>query len=262
MSGTFNNIFMSTSKIRIRKNCLWCGKEFEAQKTSTKYCCKRCSEHAYKENKRQERKNQAENYNQLRILGESQKSVEKIKFLSVIEAAKFLNITRDGIYKLIYRGSLPAYRLSSQWTVIKREDIEKMIDARPYERKPRATSNIQDEKGEQITEFYTTKEIMAKFGVSNSWVFAQAKINKIPKVFHLGKTLWSKVHCDRVFTKKPEPPKENDWISYADTMAEFNLTRDQLYSYVKYHGLRRKKVGKQTFIVRAEIESLLKPPTL
>ena len=253
---------MSTSNMRIRKNCFWCGNEFEVQKTTTKFCCKRCSEHAYKERKRQERKTETEKQNLERVHSQNISEISNLQYLSVVEASKILNVTSRAVYNLIYRGTLPAYRLSSQWTVIKREDIEKMIDDRPYERKPRATSNIQDEKGEQITEFYTTKEIMAKFGVSNSWVFAQAKINKIPKVFHLGKTLWSKVHCDRVFTKKPEPPKENDWISYADTMAEFNLTRDQLYSYVKYHGLRRKKVGKQTFIVREEIESLLKPPTL
>ena len=253
---------MSTSNIRIKKNCLWCGKEFESQKTTTKFCCKRCSEHAYKEKKRQERKTEAEKINLERVQSETLSSFADSQYLSVVETSKILNVTSRAVYNLIYRGILPAYRLSSQWTVIKREDIEKMIEARPYERKPRATSNIQDENGEPITEFYTTREIMEKFRVSNSWVFAQAKINNIPKVFHRGKTLWSKSHCDLVFTKKPEPPKKDQWISYADTMAEFNLTRDQLYSYVKYHGLRRKKVGKQTFIVKAEIESLLKPPTL
>ena len=105
---------------------------------------------------------------------------------------------------------------------------------------------MNDENGEPISEFYTTKEIIEKFGVSNSWVFAQGKAYNIPKVYHRGKTLWSKTHCDRVFTAKPETPKEDDWISYSDVRAEYNLTHDQLHNYVKYHGLRRKKVGQYT----------------
>lgn len=262
MRGEIKHYIMSTSLIRIKKHCEWCGNIFEAQKCSTRYCSHRCSGLAYKDRARQKRKLETEQRAAEVFLTKTKSSLEGKNFLSVQDAASLLGVKRNAVYNLLYSGKLSACRLSERLTRIKREDIEKMIEARPYKRKPRATSDIQDENGEQIIEFYTTKEIMDKFGVSNSWVFAQAKINNIPKVFHRGKTLWSKGHCDKVFTKKPEQPKENDWISYADTMAEFNLTRDQLYSYVKYHGLRRKKVGKQTFIVRAEIEYLLKPPTL
>ena len=136
-----------------------------------------------------------------------------------------------------------------------------MLVARPYERKPKTTEPVSDENGEAVTELYTTKEIIEKFGVSNSWVFAQGKVHNIPKVYHRGKTLWSKVHCDRVFTAKPEPPKEIDWISYSEVRAEYNLTHDQLHNYVKYHGLRRKKVGKYTYVLRSEIDAILRPPT-
>ena len=85
-----------------------------------------------------------------------------------------------------------------------------MIKARPYERKPKATALANGENGETISEFYTTKEIIEKFGVSNSQVFAQGKAHNIPKVYHRGKTMWSKTHCDRVFAAKPEAPKEDD----------------------------------------------------
>ncbi len=253
---------MATSSIRIKKICDWCGKEFEAQKCSTRYCSKRCAEHAYKERKRQQRKKDTENMVRITNHEKMSDEIKSYDYLSVIEASKLLNLTRDGVYKLIYRGELKAYRISSHYTIIRRSDIEKMIDARPYERKPKATALANDEKGEAISEFYTTKEIIEKFGVSNSWVFAQGKAHNIPKVYHRGKTLWSKVHCDRVFTAKPETPKEDDWISYSDVRAEYNLTHDQLHNYVKYHGLRRKKVGKYTYILKSEIDAILRPPTL
>lgn len=53
---------MSTSNIRIKKVCKWCGKEFLSQKCTTRFCDKRCTEHAYKERKRQERVRQRLKY--------------------------------------------------------------------------------------------------------------------------------------------------------------------------------------------------------
>ena len=253
---------MATSNIRIKKVCQWCGNEFEAQKTTTQYCCKRCAEHAYKERKRQEKKKITETLDSLTARENKINQLSGRDYLSVAEVAQILNVTPRAVYNLIYRGTIKAYRLTSQWAVIKRADIDAMIEARPYERKPKATALANDENGEPISEFYTTKEIIEKFGVSNSWVFAQGKTHNIPKVYHRGKTLWSKTHCDRVFTAKPETPKEEDWISYSDVRAEYNLTHDQLHNYVKYHGLRRKKVGKYTYILKSEIDAILRPPTL
>ena len=44
-----------SSNIRIEKICEWCGKQFTAQTTVTRFCSKRCSEHAYKERLRQQK---------------------------------------------------------------------------------------------------------------------------------------------------------------------------------------------------------------
>lgn len=41
-----------SSTIEITKICEFCGKTFVARKCSTRYCCKRCAEHAYKQQKR------------------------------------------------------------------------------------------------------------------------------------------------------------------------------------------------------------------
>lgn len=253
---------MATSNIRIEKVCEWCGNEFEAQKCSTRFCCKRCAEHAYKDRKRQERKRTTEKIVIETITRKKEEAVSRREYLSVQETANLMGIKRNAIYQLIYRGKLKAFRLTARITRISREDIEKLLSTSLYVRKSRAKSSAVDENGESITEFYTTKEIIEKFGISNSWVFAQAKRHNIPKVYHRGKTLWSREHCDRVFAAKPEPPKEDDWISYSDVRAEYGLTHDQLHNYVKYHGLRRKKVGKYTYILKSEIDAILRPPTL
>lgn len=121
---------MATSLIRIKKICAWCGKEFEAQKLSTQFCSHRCSSHAYKDKKRQEKKQSAETASQR---SQQKKTVEDIKdkdYLTVSEAAQLLGFTRDGVYKLIYRGLLKAHRITSHWTVIYRKDIDLLYRGR------------------------------------------------------------------------------------------------------------------------------------
>ena len=146
---------MATSVIRIKKICAWCGKEFEAQKLSTQFCSHRCSSLAYKDKKRQEKKQRAETASQR---SHQKKKVEDIKdkeYLTVSEAAQLLGFTRDSVYKLIYRGLLKAHRITSHWTVIYRKDIDEMITARPID-----PSGISKKDREPITEFYTTKEVL------------------------------------------------------------------------------------------------------
>lgn len=105
MSGEINDSKMATSNIRIKKMCEWCGNEFEAQKCSTRYCSKRCAEHAYKERKRQEKKKRVENNEIERVASENEDKLQDCLYyclyLTVAEAAQILKRTRFGIYKLI-----------------------------------------------------------------------------------------------------------------------------------------------------------------
>jgi len=78
-------------------------------------------------------------------------------------------------------------------SVIYRKDIDEMIMARPID-----PSGISKKDREPITEFYTTKEILEKFSISNTWLFKVSKQQNIPKVTQHGKTYWSKKHCDRL----------------------------------------------------------------
>lgn len=45
-------------------------------------------------------------------------------------------------------------------------------------------------------------------------------------------------------------------------MEKFNLTRDQLYHYAKYHNIPKVKKGKYTFISKPELDKLLAAPKI
>ena len=61
------------------------------------------------------------------------------------------------------------------------------------------------------------------------------------------------------FTKFPEEPQ---YYTVAEAMEKFNLTRDQLYHYAKYHNIPKVKKGKYTLISKPELDKLLEAPKI
>ena len=302
---------MATSSIRIKKICQWCGAEFEAQKVSTKYCSHRCANLAYKQATREKRVKQVEAETHFIKSEKPKENVKDKEYLSIAQASVLLGLSLQAVYKMIYAGHLAAYKLSSRLSFVKREDIDKMLNANPYVKKNRS-------KGEDITEFYTTAEIKEQYGVKESWLYKIAKEHNIPRTFNRGKTYWGKKHIDSYFAKKTPDVSITEWYSVAElqekfgmtlsaiytfvyknvipkrkegkmvyyskkhfdiakgvaepekpqyytipeAMEKFNLTRDQLYHYVKYHNITRIKVGKYTKISKPELDEFLAPPQI
>ena len=71
---------------------------------------------------------------------------------------------------------------------------------------------------------------------------------------------YSKRHFD--IAKGIATPEEPQYYTIPEAMEKYNLTRDQLYHYVKYHNITRIKVGKYTKILRSELDKFFEPPKI
>lgn len=91
-----------------------------------------------------------------------------------------------------------------------------MLDNNQAKRKRQATR--------PITEFYTTAEILQKYGVSESGLYKMAKGENFPKVFHRGKSYWSKRHIDAYFAKKAAGESITEWYSVVDMKEKYHMT--------------------------------------
>lgn len=112
----------------------------------------------------------------------------------------------------------------------------------------------------EITEWYTVQEIQEKFDMTLAAIYTLASKNAIPKKKEDKTVSYSKKHFD--IAKGVAQPDEPQYYTVAEAMAKFNLTRDQLYHYVKYHNIPRVKVGKYTKISRPELDRLLGNPKI
>ncbi len=234
---------MATSKFKVLRTCEFCGKEFYAQKVSTRYCSKRCNELAYKQRRRQKQIIEAES----KVL---QKSIEEVgtkEFLSLQDTSILFGITKRSVYNLIYSGVLQAFKLTSRMTIVRRTDIEQMFEGHVYKKK------IKPER-KPITEFYTTTEIKEKYGVSEGWIFKIGKEKNIPKILHHGKTYWSKQHVEKHFAKHIENNTIVEWYSVQDMMTKFNMTTSAVYCFVSKFNIPKKKVKSLVFYSKQHVD--------
>lgn len=233
---------MAASSIKIKKTCEWYGNEFYAQKVTTRYCCKKCNEKAYKTGLRKAQVAEA-----TKVLEIQDSQTKDKEFMSVREVSQLLGITARATYNLIYRGQLIASKLSPRMTIITKESVNAMLSSHSYAKVPKPSS-------EPITEFYTTKEIKEKYGVSESWIFKVGKEKDIPKIFRMGRTLWSRSHVDKYIIKNKPDESITEWYSVADLMSKFNMPTTAVYTFVSVHCIPKKKIKREVFYSKVHID--------
>lgn len=238
---------MVASKIKIKKVCEWCGQEYYALKVTTRFCCKKCNDQAYKAKMRKTFLDDAEREFKDKTIREPLRKLNEKIYLDVVEAATLLGLTRMSLYKLIYSGKLKASKLSSRLTVIIRADIDAMLNAHPYTR-------VSNTKAKDITEFYTVKEIKDKYNVCESWIYKVGREKQIPRIFKMGKTYWSKEHVDKYILKTKVDDSITDWYSVAELMEKFNMSITAVYTFASKHQIPKKKHKREVFYSKKHVE--------
>jgi len=111
---------------------------------------------------------------------------------------------------------------------------------------------------EPIEEFYTTKEILEKFGISNSWLFKMAKERSIPKTVVRGKTLWSRKHIDNALAEKqPTETITEEWYSVEEVCAKFNMSKEAVYRFVSERKIGKRKDKCKVFYSRRQFDKAM-----
>ena len=233
---------MTASKIEIHKVCEYCGKTFVAWKSTTRFCSKTCNSRDYKQRRREQRVATIEKETNAR-------PVENIKDKAILppkEVAVLLGLSTRNVYYLINKGLLKASHLSTRITLIKRKDIDVMLDDNNEKRKRKSN--------QPITEFYTTSEILQKYGISESGLYKITKSENFPKVFQRGKSYWSKKHIDAYFAKKAVDASITEWYSVADMKEKFNMSTTAVYTFVSNFKIPKKRIKKEVLYSKRHVD--------
>ena len=107
--------------------------------------------------------------------------------------------------------------------------------------------------------YYTVKELMAKFSMTHSAVLSFVARHKIPRLSRLNNVYYSKVHIDNIKVK--QEGFDSDYYTYAEIGENFNLTKDQISYYLRNYTIRTEKRGKFTMIHRRDFDQAVKERT-
>ena len=166
-------------------------------------------------------------------------------FYTIAEIKEKFGVKESWIYEIAKEHNIPRTfnRGRTYWS-------KKHIDSYFAKKAPDAS----------ITEWYSVAELQEKFGMTLSAIYTFVYKNVIPKHKEGKMVYYSKKHFD--IAKGIATPEEPQYYTIPEAMKKYDLTRDQLYHYVKYHNITRIKVGKYTKILRSELDKFFEPPKI
>ena len=233
------NTYNMSSNIKVERICEWCGNKFIAQTTVTRFCCKRCAEHSYKERLRQKKV----------AVSNQETAQSNIKwrdrdYLTPTQAAELLGIGRMSIYRYIRSGKIKVVRFSRK-TLISKTDLQAMFDFLTT----KETQSVEpaEKKSKSLADFYTRADIREKYGVKDSWIYKVVAENNVPKTIIRGKAYFSKSHIDRLFSARKENPEITEWYSVEDIQSKYGMTLSAIYCLVSKVGIPKRKEGSKVY---------------
>lgn len=173
-----------SSNISVYRICGFCGFEFVAHKTTTKYCSLKCSSKDYKRRLKNQ-KIESSKLQTIKIINQPLIDLKNKEFLNVKQLALLLGFSVKTVYRLINTKRINAYNFSERKTLIRRCDINALFE------KPQIGFEVvlrpkEQTKQAEIKDCYTITAIQKKFNISNGALYNLIKRNNISK-FSLGK---------------------------------------------------------------------------
>ena len=251
--------------MRKTRKCAFCGRKFTMNSGMQKYCCEKCAAEA----KRERKKRTQDFMNAVGPLAELQGQ----EYFTFSKAAVLMGCTRQYIYKLVAQGKLKASRIGGRMSLVRKADIEAMLDASPYCRVlPFAKSKTADgckakanagnrgkaraEESTEVPEYYSGEEVMAKFKVKQSWLYTSAKRNAVPMCRIAGKNYYSRRHIEELLGMAVDTAKIEEWLLPEEVEERYGMGRSALRAYAHRHGIPTKREYGRTYYSKEHLDSL------
>lgn len=163
-------------------------------------------------------------------------------FYTRSEIREKFGVKDSWIYKVVAENNVPKTILRGK-AYFSKSHIDRLFSAR--------------KENPEITEWYSVEDIQNKYGMTLSAIYSLVSKIGIPKRKEGPKVYYSKYHFD--VAKGAKSAEDVEFISVADAMEKYSLTRDQLYHYVKTYKITKLRCGKHVKLNAKELEALFNP---
>ncbi len=239
------------ARVEIKKRCAYCEKEYIARKVNTIYCSHNCNRKDYKQKKREEKLKLIDpQIIQGKQNEEKHSILDSKEFMNIQDLAELLGVSYTTAYRYCASGKINCVKLN-QKIFVRRKDIDEIFEkSDPYE--------ISPAQEKDLSEWYTSKEVQEKYGISKTSFFYSIRNKNIPRVYYRGRTLYNKAHVDLHLRMKAPNPEITEWYTTEEIMNKYHVSKSVVYSTVCEHGVERKSGKNKTYYAKSEIDNLFK----
>lgn len=256
-----------------QKTCEQCGKQFTAQKSSTRFCSKYCADAAYKEKLRKATQSvfQAVNDSETKAITEKTYNI-----MSPTLLAEYLGVSRRTAYRYLETNMIPCVRMKGR-TLVRLADVDKVFDsAPPYQKQAPKDAAVSDSPATTSTgsikggrsandERYTTvKEVAERYDLSLAGTDKILKESGITVIKHKGKHYYYLHEVETLFRKREADnhPEISEWYTSAEIQEKFKLKPATIWDIASSYGIPTKRVHRVTYYSKIHFDMArgIKPP--
>lgn len=258
-----------------QKTCEYCGKQFTAQKSSTRFCSKSCADRANKERIRKWTQTVVETKDRIETIQNSQSFGD---ILSPRTLALYLGVSLRTAYRYLENGMIPAITTNKK-TFVRRSDVDKLFDSAPpyrnrnYDGKrkeeadPRELmtpgngsikggSEVKGGKNVNGERYTTVKEVAERYGLSLSGTDKILKEAGLTIIKHKGKNYYYLNEVESLFRKRQAEshPEISEWYTCAEIHEKYQLKPASIYDIASTFRIPTKKVHNVTYYSKVHFD--------
>jgi excisionase family DNA binding protein len=195
-------------------------------------------------------------------------------FMRIEEVAALLSVSRRTVYRLLGRGTLASFIVSSHVTLISKQSIFDMIRKLPSNKSTSAETKAKGKKMREVRGrrksvsasdmapegvthdlYYTMDEVCCKYNYSYPRLYTLRLRYSIPKVHAWGTSCFPKDAIDTAMARELERlGRENPdhWFTCGDIMRLYGLGKTQVRRFAITHGVRTRKTPHKTLYLKAD----------
>lgn len=234
------------------KICPVCGQEFKAQKVSTQYCSHNCASRAYKARKRNVKLQESDDlFNQAKT-EKMKRDISQREVLSPSQAAKFLSVSRNTLYRYIHSGVIPCIKLSGL-TRIRKEDLSILFTGDvPF------IGERFDMLENDIKKYFTVSQISIEFGMSHSAAYSILRASEIEGKRYRGVDYFEKKAVIELFEKYKESqhPEITSWYTCKEIQKKYMMSENAVYLMAHDNDIPRKTSGRTVYYSRKHVDDI------
>lgn len=258
--------------------CQWCGATFTAQKSNTRYCSKRCADHANKQRLRKMAQGIVDAHNE-----EKQRSLKaESEVLSPKALADYLGVCKSTIYNYLNRKLFPVLQSSGR-TFIRKKDVDAVFDSAPPYRKrnsdgkgkkdvaeagvnPSGEDSIKgggsvsngggNVNGGNDEKYTTVKDTAQRYGLSLSGTDKLLKESGLTIIRHRGKNYYFLREVEALFRRREADshPEISEWYTCAEIQEKYQLKPTSIYDIASCFQIPTKKVHNVTYYSKVHLD--------